>query len=68
MSVFDALTGVAPAQKASAEFVGGGSFGTELCQPEHFHGFNGIEDNVVLSIAAFIKARTPELVPIPIGP
>ena len=67
MSVFDALTALAPAQKANAEFEGGGTFGPD-CQADAFHGFNGIEDNVVLSIAAFIKARTPELVPIPIGP
>jgi pimeloyl-ACP methyl ester carboxylesterase len=67
MSVFDALTGVAPAQKASAAFQGGGTFGPD-CQAEAYHGFNGIEDNVVLSIASFIKARTPAFILEPIGP
>jgi hypothetical protein len=67
INVFNALTGVTSAQKASASFSGGGTFGP-VCQAQAYHGFNGIEDNVALSIASFIKARTPPFTGVPIGP
>ncbi len=67
MNVFNALTALAPVQKDNASFQGGGSFGAD-CEAQAYHGFNGIEDNVALSIAAFIKARTPAFIIDPIRP
>ena len=29
------------------------------CKARHYHGFNGIEDQVIADIAAWIKAPTP---------
>ena len=59
-AILDALTGVASDKKELKEFDGGGNVGP-ACEAFAYHGFNGIEDDVVRNIAAFIKANTPEL-------
>jgi len=64
MSVYDALTGLSAAQKGFASFSGGGSFGPD-CQAQAYHGFNGIEDNVITRLADFIKSHMP---PVIVGP
>jgi hypothetical protein len=57
-AVFAALTSVAASDKESKEFTGGGNVGNP-CEAFAYHGFNGIEDDVVRNIAAFIKKHTP---------
>lgn len=58
-TVFDVLTGVAASKKDWKEFTGGGSVGN-VCDAFAHHGYNGIEDDVVRNIAAFIKKQTPQ--------
>jgi hypothetical protein len=58
-AILPALTGLQPDKKELREFEGGGSVGP-ACEAFAYHGFNGIEDDVVRNIAAFIKAHTPE--------
>jgi hypothetical protein len=58
-AVFDVLTGVAASKKDWKEFTGGGSVGN-VCDAFAHHGYNGIEDDVVRNIAAFIKKQTPQ--------
>ena len=57
-AVFNALTSVAASDKDWKEFTGGISVGN-VCDAFAYHGFNGIEDDVVRNIAAFIKKHTP---------
>jgi pimeloyl-ACP methyl ester carboxylesterase len=58
-AVFASLSGVAASDKDWKEFTGGGNVGN-ACDAFAYHGFNGIEDDVVRNIAAFIKKHTPQ--------
>jgi hypothetical protein len=58
-AILTALTGLQSDKKELKEFDGGGSVGP-ACEAFAYHGFNGIEDDVVRNIAVFIKAHTLE--------
>ncbi len=58
-AILTALTSLPSDKKELKELDGGASVGP-ACEPFAYHGFNGIEDDVVRNIAAFIKAHTPE--------
>jgi hypothetical protein len=58
-AILAALSSVPTEKKELKEFDGGGSVGP-ACEAFAYHGFNGIEDDVVRNIAVFIKAHTLE--------
>jgi pimeloyl-ACP methyl ester carboxylesterase len=60
MAVFNGLTNVPAAKKATAIIAGGRpNIAVTACAAFHHHGYNGVEDAAVTAIATFINTHTP---------
>lgn len=56
-AVFTSLTGLAPGMKAEVVIKGGGWVAMPDCSALGYHGYAGVEDEVVTAIAKFIAAH-----------
>ena len=66
VTIYNGLTGLAPAKKGSAMIKGGlPNIAVTACGAFHHHGYNGVEQAAVTAIVEFIRNHTSPKVPPP---
>jgi hypothetical protein len=66
VAIYNGLTGLTPAKKASAMIKGGQpNIAVTACGAFHHHGYNGVEQAAVTAIVDFIRKQTSPKVPPP---